>query len=48
MNIKMNKQVIRELQKQDGMFDGRFRVRKIKNKKRELSKRKCRGRVVFV
>ena len=45
--IRMNKQVVRELQKMDGMFDGRFRVRKIKNKKREASKRKCRGKVAF-
>jgi len=46
MNIKLNKQVLREIQKRDGFFDGRFRVRKIKNKKCETSKRACRGKVV--
>lgn len=47
VNIQMNKSVIRELQKQDGAFDGRFRVRRIKNKKREASKNKCRGKVMY-
>ena len=44
-NMKLNKQVLHELQKQDGFFDGRFRVRKIKNKKREASKKACRKKV---
>lgn len=47
MSIKIDKQVLHELQKRDGFFDGRFRVRKIKNKKREASKRACRGKVDY-
>lgn len=47
MNIKLNKQVLHELQKRDGAFDGRFRVRKIKNKKREMSRKACRGKVNY-
>ena len=46
-NIKLDKQVVRELQKQDGAFDGRYRTRKIKNKKREALRKACRGKVVF-
>ena len=47
MNIKLNKQVLHEMQKRDNFFDGRFRVRKIKNKKRENAKRACRGKLVY-
>ena len=46
-NYKIDKQVVRELQKQDGAFDGRYRTRKIKNKKREALRKACRGKVVF-
>lgn len=47
MNIKLNKQVLHEIQKENGFFDGRFRVRKIKNKKREMNKRVCRRKVIY-
>jgi len=46
-NIKLNKQVVHEIQKRDGFFDGRFRVRKIKNKRREASRNVCRGKVTI-
>ena len=46
-NIKTDKQVLHELQRRDGFFDGRFRVRKIKNKKREVNKNACRGKVDY-
>ena len=44
-NIKLNKQVLHVLQKDDGFFDGRFKTRAIKNKKREANKNACRGKV---
>jgi len=47
VNINMNKGVLREIQKRDGFFDGRYRVRKIKNKKREQSRKACRGKVDY-
>jgi len=47
MNTKLNKQVLHEIQKRDGFFDGRFRVRRVKNKKREANKNVCRGKVLI-
>ena len=47
VNINMNKGVLRDIQKRDGFFDGRFRVRKIKNKKREANRNVCRGKVDY-
>jgi hypothetical protein len=45
VNLNMNKGVLRDIQKRDGFFDGRFCVRKVKNKKREANRKACRGKV---
>ena len=40
--VKSTKAARREKAKEQGMYDGRFRPKIVKDKKKELSKKKCR------
>lgn len=41
-NTKASKQAIREKQKKEGYFDGRFVQRKERDRRKEAQKKKCR------
>jgi len=40
--VKLSKRVLHELELNDNFYDGRFRERKINDKKREAERRACR------
>jgi hypothetical protein len=45
--LKRNKEITRENFKESGGYDGRFSTKTIPNKKKTISKRKCRLSIKF-
>ena len=44
-NDKVIKQVLHDIQKNQSFFDGRYKTKVIKNKKKELNRKKCRTKI---